>query len=263
MRFATKLQWILVGGFCVAIVASNVARDYFDRPLPLVVFVVLSALNWYVVRRYAWNWLWRRSFNRLNRALARDDRPTAERLLQRQAHEATSPAVRAWVAHVGATLLNQDERWHEAVVALRAIDRDALGARERIVVDNSLAWALTHDGALDEAVALARANVETVRADAGLDGVRRGACIGTLGVALVRAGDHASGLALLREALAHDGGPRLQAIRHYYVGEAERARGHVDAALAAYAEAARLGPELPFGRRAAERLKSASPVPYR
>jgi tetratricopeptide (TPR) repeat protein len=263
VRFAAKLQWILVAGFIVVILAASFAHDHIGGPSPIIVLVLLGALNWFVVRRYAWNWLWRRSFARLQRAVARDDRSGAERLLRRQALEAPTPAVRAWVAHMSAALLTLDERWRDAVTALRAIDRDALGPREQLMLDNSLAWALTHDGALDDAVALARTTAERARADAALGAVSRGACIGTLGVTLTRAGMHEPALALLREALALGGSPRLQVARYFYIGEAERARGHADAAQAAYAEAARIAPGLGFGRRAAERLNSASAMPYR
>ncbi len=71
------------------------------------------------------------------------------------------------------------------------------------------------------------------------------------------------GLQQLREAIAAGGLPRHQSVRHLYMGDAERGLGRTEAAHAAYTEAARLAPDSRVGRRAAERLNSAPPEPYR
>ena len=263
MRLSSQLSLILLAGFVVAIVAAGFAGRFVGGVVPLAVFAMLSAVNVFFVWRVTWKWLWRRAFARVRRAFADEDARRAERLLDRLAPQAPTRQLRTSIAINRAMVPILDERWHDAVIALRAVVLGTFDEHWRISYDNALAWALTHDGALDEAVGLARATVERARADARLPAESRAACIGTLGVALVRAGMLEPGLQHLREAIAAGGMPRHQSVRHLYMGDAERGLGHDAAAEAAYREAARLAPDSPVGKRAAERLKSAPPVPYR
>lgn len=252
---------MLIAGFVVAILAAGVASEWVGGLFPYALFVLLSAVNMIVVWPRAWRWLWRFHGTRLERAFDRNDSVRAARMVRRLAAEA--PQMRDWAALNLAILPLLDERWREGIDALRALDRDKLAPGSQVMLDNSLAWGLTHDGSLDEAVALAGSTVERARADATLSPLSLGACIGTLGVALTRAGRHEEGLRRLQEAIAFGGRRRTKVSRLFYVGEAARALGREAEARDAFAEAARLAPDSRFGRRAAERLKSAPAVPYR
>jgi tetratricopeptide (TPR) repeat protein len=258
LTLENRYAWLVLAGLWVA----GVTALLIDHRLGILTFFVMVAVE-SVVWRLAWHWMWRRAGRRHVAAFEREDVDAALRTLDTMVVRRPSPAFRAWLAFERASVSMLHDRWHEAVVALRAVDRDALSEPLRQDLDNNLAWALAHDGAEDEAVALARTVVERARADASVPVDARAAYIGTLGVALVRRGAPAPGLELLREALALGGTPRMQAMRYLFVGDAQRALGREDAEREAYLECIRAAPSSRSARAAAERLSSAPKSPYR
>lgn len=263
MRLANQHALILIAGFVVAIVAAAVASSFVPEPGAILILVACVALNVTVVRRRAWRWVWRRAGARLTRAFAREDADGALEIIDSLSAQSPTRGVREqFIANRGVAMI-MDERWKSGVAVLRGLDRKLFGRGMLLLIDNDIAWALIHDGAIEEGLALARATVDAARVEPTIDPTFRGACIGTLGCALVLANMPEAGLVLLREALALVGPPRHQATRLLYIGDAEQALGRAAEARAAWEEAARLAPASRWGRRAAERLKSAPPLPYR
>ncbi len=263
MRLANQHALILLAGFIVAILVADLASAFVPAPGVVLVFVALAALNVTVVRRRAWKWVWHRAGKRLMRAFAREDLDGALEIIDSLSAQSPTTAVREqFVANRGVAMI-MDEQWKSGIAVLRGLDRKLLPRSVQLLGDNAIAWALIHDGAIEEGLALARATVDAARVEPKLDPKSRGACIGTLGSALVRANLPEAGLGLLREALALVGPPRTQATRLLYIGDAEQALGRTAEARAAWEKAAKLAPSSRWGQRAAERLKSASPLPYR
>jgi tetratricopeptide (TPR) repeat protein len=263
VRLANLHTLILLCGFIVAILVANLTSALAGTPPAVGVFVLLAAINIFVVRPRAWAWLWRRAFLRLSHAIVGQDVERALELADNLAAQATTRGTREFLVANRGIALVMGEQWKSGTAVLRGVDRGLLSPLARLVVDNDLAWGLTHAGAHDEAIALARATAEAARADKTLEPVFLGCCIGTLGAALVRANMPEPGLVHLREAHAIPAPPRASAARLLYIGDAEEALGRAAEARAAWGDAARLSPDSPWGRHAAERLKSASPVPYR
>lgn len=263
MSIANQHAAILTSGFVIAIVVAAIAGDVVATPIAIALFLLLAAVNVTVVRTWSWRWIWRWENRRLLRLFAAEDVAGALELTDRLSAQATTKQVReVYVCDRGIAML-MDEQWKSGLAVLRALDRTLLNKATLLLVDNSIAWALIHDGALEEGLALARTTVDAARVERTLDPYSRGACIGTLGSALVLANMPQPGLALLREALALVAPPHTQTKRLLYMGDAEHALGHDAEARAAWGQAVKLAPDSRFGRRAAERLKSAPPLPYR
>ena len=262
MRIAFWINLTLFVGFVFAILITGLVAELAGGVPALVTFALLTGGTIYGALLPLKRRLWRRVSQKLQAVYAAGDRAGAARLFDRIEPELTR-AQRSWVAVYRAMLPLLDEEWHAGLVALRAIDMSRVGGRARLPYDNAVAWALIHDGAVEEGLGLARQNLETARAAPALAPELRAALVGTLGVALVRAGSHEAGRAQLVEAIAAGGTPRNQCVRHFYLGDAERALGHAAAAEAAYQQATRLCPGSAVAQRAAERLESAPPVPYR
>jgi tetratricopeptide (TPR) repeat protein len=167
-----------------------------------------------------------------------------------------------YLRQISALVLLQEERWSEARAALEATElaRD-VALSDLITHDNNLAWALAHDGAPREAVALAERTRE--RADAQSSNVNRSFLDGTLGAALTLDGQHAKALVSLRRAIAAGGSPGVQAVRYYYLGHAWFALGETEEAHRAWERARAEAPASSWARRATERLAAAVPAPYR
>ena len=202
MRLANLHALILLCGFVVAILVANLTSALVGTPPAVGVFALLAAFNIFVVRPRAWAWLWRRAFLRLSHAIVGQDVERALELADNLAAQATTRGTREFlVANRGIALI-MGEKWKSGIAVLRGVDRGLLSPLARLIVDNDLAWGLTHDGAHDEAIAVARATAEAARADATLEPVFLGCCIGTLGTALVRANMPEPGLVHLREAHA-------------------------------------------------------------
>jgi hypothetical protein len=231
VRIANLHALILLCGFVVAILVANLTSALVGTPPAIGVFGVLAVLNVFVLRPYAWAWLWRRAFARLSHAIVLQDVERALELADNLAAQATTRGTREFlVANRGIALI-MGEQWKSGIAVLRGVDRGLLSPLAHLVIDNDLAWGLSHDGAHD--------------------------------VTLVRANMPEPGLVHLREAQAFPAPPRASAARLLYIGDAEEALGRAAEARAAWADAARISPDSPWGRQAAERLKSASPVPYR
>jgi len=263
VRLANQHALILLAGFVVAIVAAGVASSLVPEPGAIFILVACVAFNVTVVRRRAWKWIWHRAGIRLQRAFAREDIDAALEIIDSLSAQSPTTAVREqFVANRGVAMI-MDEQWKSGIAVLRGLDRKLVTKSMRLLIDNAIAWALIHDGAIEEGLGLARATVDAARVEPAIEPKSRGACIGTLGAALVLANMPEAGIGLLREALALVGPPRTQATRLLYIGDAEQALGRAAEARAAWEEAARLAPDSRWGRRAAERLKSAPPMPYR
>jgi tetratricopeptide (TPR) repeat protein len=126
---------------------------------------------------------------------------------------------------------------------------------------NAFAWCEAHDGAAHEAVERAQRNIEAART---VYPSIVPYCLGTLGAALVLAGRANDAVGPLQEALRAGRPARAQVIRAYYLGEAYRAGGRVDDAVAAYERCRREKPESKWARKAAERVQElAQATPYR
>jgi tetratricopeptide (TPR) repeat protein len=168
-----------------------------------------------------------------------------------------------YLRQTSALVLLQEERWSEGRAALEAIELSSGEAPGEILMrDNNLAWALAHDGAPREAVALAERTRE--RADAQSSRALHVALLdGTLGAALTLDGQHAKALVSLRRAIAVGGSPGAQSVRHYYLGHALFALGETEEARRAWERARAEAPASSWARRATERLAAAVPAPYR
>lgn len=168
------------------------------------------------------------------------------------------PALREQLRAAKAEVLLIEERWIEARDALATVDRARLDRRLHAGVLNNLAWSTAHAGDPGRAIALAEQALEEARAAAS---TRTAAIRGTLGVAYALGDRHAEAAAVLEEVLRLGGSPRMQAIRAFFLGEAQRALGKHQAAADAYRRAIaaqRAGRWSVRARRALEGLPRAA-----
>lgn len=218
---------------------------------------------------FSWSRLARPLIRRLERRhhrmleAARDggDATTAERGYTEleEYYRAFAPRTQ-WAEQMRATLLILQHRWAEARALLVAVDRSAMGAAERLSLDNSLVWCLAHDGATAEAVELAE---RTCAAADAFPESQRAYLHGTLGAALELDGRHGEALEPLRLALALGGPKWAQAVRSFYLGESLCALRRSDEARAAWQRAVDEAPASEWGQQAKKRLETATPSAYR
>jgi tetratricopeptide (TPR) repeat protein len=174
---------------------------------------------------------------------------------------AGSMSAREVLRYHEATVLSLQGHYADACALFGSIDRRRLPPGSLPWMLNNLAWTLALTGQGERAVAVARESMEA-SAKAGdravsLEDLR--ACqLGTLGAALVAARQCEDAVAPLEQALARGGAPRQQAARAFYLGEALHALGRRDEATTAWKRAATEAPTTELGKRAQDRLESAT-----
>ena len=197
-------------------------------------------------------------FRRLAAAVEREDATEARRWLERLPSYETSYG-RAYVKITEAAILSLEEKYSDARRVLSEIVK--AGPRLEVVRQNALAWCEAHDGAAETAVQSAEATLDRARLQYP---ALVPYCLGTLGAARVLAGKSGEAIEPLQKALAAGRPPRAQSIRAYYLGEAYRAGGRIDDALAAYERARRDSPQSRWAKKAADRAQElAKASPYR
>jgi tetratricopeptide (TPR) repeat protein len=121
---------------------------------------------------------------------------------------------------------------------------------------------MANDGAAVEAIAVTERAVAALTPESSAD--MRSSCLGTRGVAELKAGRLAEARETLERALALGGSPRLVATRAFYLGETFVALGHIDEAAEAYEKAVSAMPDGRYGKKARAALASLSlRRPYR
>lgn len=158
------------------------------------------------------------------------------------------------LARAGLDLM--DERWAQARQGFEALLEDPSLQWYRLVMENNLAWALMHLGIPQRSLDLSRA-ASAAAERSGHSAL--GACRGTHAVGLVLAGQAADGVIELERVLKeHAGdGPRMQAIRAYYLGEGYAALGKIEEAREAWQRAAKEAPATAWAGKARARLTAA------
>jgi tetratricopeptide (TPR) repeat protein len=158
-----------------------------------------------------------------------------------------------WLQFQDATLFSMQGQHAEAAALMQSLDRVRLGERYVPLLLNNLAWSLALSGKPELAVTRARESIEALE-KAGNRAVTatdlRSHQLGTLGTALVLAGQAGEGVSILEQALARGGIPSDQATRAFFLGEGLRALGREDDAHSAYRRAWTEAPESTFGRKA-------------
>jgi tetratricopeptide (TPR) repeat protein len=161
-----------------------------------------------------------------------------------------------------AKVASSELRFRESRDILEKIDPNHLPLDWRIGRDNDLAWAMMHEGATTEAIAVAERAVAALTPASSAEDSSRS--IGTLGIALMKAGRLDEARETLERALAVGGSPSLVAARAFYLGETLVALGHPDEAAETYEKASRAMPDGDYGKHARAALASISKTrPYR
>jgi tetratricopeptide (TPR) repeat protein len=165
----------------------------------------------------------------------------------------------AWLDAYETTLLIGEGRYPDALARLSSIDRARLDPSWHPWFLNNLAFTLAHTGDGARAVTVARESLDLTGAGAGqpTDELRRSQRA-TLGAALIVAGRPEEGMSLLEEVLAGDRGgrPRALAARWFFLGEALRAIGRQEDAVAAYRRSMDASPSAPHRRKARAALEA-------
>jgi len=196
-------------------------------------------------------WLTGRAQRRIGRLNEAQDYEGARRLIEelRAVHPA-SPATTRMFQLVEGTQLSLESRHPAAVSVLSSIDAAQLRAASRPTYLNNLAWSLALSGNAADAVLRARESLAASEAAGKAAKLPRANQIGTLGTALVLAGEADEGVTRLEEALLLGGKPAAQATRAFFLGEGMRALGRYDDAAKAYRRAVEEAPSSEFGQRA-------------
>jgi tetratricopeptide (TPR) repeat protein len=250
----TTIKWrwwflIVVGAPLAAALIWN------DAPAWIALGVVSGGLTVLA----GWPALYQRlCIRRVARSLDRENIAEARRWLQRLLPYDRPDDV-AYVKLIEAGILSVEEKFGNARLVLTGIERVA--PRMDLQKHNALAWCEAHDGAAEAAVPRAEANLERARLQYP---ALIPYCLGTLGAARVLAGKSGAAIEPLQQALTAGKPPRAQSIRAYYLGEAYRAGGRTDEALAAYERARRESPQSRWAQKAADRIQElAKASPYR
>lgn len=160
-----------------------------------------------------------------------------------------------WMADLlEAGCLAFQEKYKEAAGLISRVDFTSLNDASRTVCLNSLAWCKAHLGEAESAVEVAREALKL--AETAANPVAN-LCRGTLGTALVIAGDAEQAIPLLEQAINSNARRPAQLSCHAYylavacwnLGRAEEARSWLERAVAA-------APETRYGRRATATLQN-------
>lgn len=185
---------------------------------------------------------WRVILRRYSNAFECEDAAKLKALARAIKQHSADAQLGALAGSIELSAMMADESYAEVRARCGEALRKPMSARQRALVNNTLAWATAHAGDAEAAISIAEAAVAKA---AALSITERALCRGTLGVVFVLANRPTDGVAQLEDALSMGGTPRAQAIRAYYLGEGCRALGHAEEARAAYTRCIR---ELPAGR---------------
>jgi tetratricopeptide (TPR) repeat protein len=229
----------------------------------VTVFVCLLVLRPF--QRFANRLVARRAFVRLYALMTDASFGEAHRLVAelRGVYARSASGIELMRMHEG-TLLVLQGRFADARRILESIDRRHIRKPLLPALLNNLAWSLVQTGDGARAVAIVRESMETVAVDAAPEHIDdlRSCQLGTLGAALVVAGEPSEAIDPLEQAYARGGTPHHQCARAFYLGEAFHALGRQDEARGAWERAAAACSTDAFGVRARERLEAPAP-PYR
>jgi tetratricopeptide (TPR) repeat protein len=260
-----QLQLVRWGTFFLCAAAIFAAARHTELPIAWILAIVFL-LGVRPVQRRAGRAVAGRAFARLGATMSAERFDEAHAILDDlRGVYARAPSALELLRVQESTLLVLEGRFGDAIRLFDSIDRRKIRKEVLPWLLNNLAWALARAGDGPRAIAVARESIEA-SGEAGefaspTDDLR--ACqLGTLGAALVVAGQPSDALDPLGQALARGGSPRLQASRGFYLGEALHALGREDEARDAWKRAADACPEHDLGRRARHRLDAPSP-PYR
>ncbi len=251
MVLRDKIRYARWFGVALAVPAMALAGRAFTAQHPAPLILVMSVgLGGYAIavsiwfRTRAWRRVWR-----LNEA---EDYERARRLIEelRAVYPASASTTRMFQLVDGSQLCLEG-RHPEAVSVLSAIDPAQLNAASL----NGLAWSLALSGNAADAVLRARECVAASEAAGQTTRLQRANHVGTLGTALVLAGEAAEGVTRLEESLALGGKPAGLAAHAFFLGEGMRALGRYDDAAKAYRRAMEEAPSTQFGQRASVSLR--------
>jgi tetratricopeptide (TPR) repeat protein len=222
-------------------------------------FIPVVALFVWVTHRRASRVIVRGAYRRLRRLIEAEDYAGARALIaELTALYAGSRSALEGLRLQEAGVLSHEGRYPEAAALYASLDAGRLGAGWKPLLLNNLAWTLALSGDAPTAVQRARESLEASdktgdRAVGVVD--LRSYQLGTLGTALVLAGEPGEGVRLLEQAFARGGKPREQAARSFFLGEGLRALGRHEDAAQAYRRAVQLSPACRFGKRAQASLE--------
>lgn len=267
MTLRRKLQAASVTPWALGAVLLALAARRAAHVPDLVVFAAVLSAAAYVARRFARRFVVTLAWRQLERAADAEHFERAFSLLEQlvplyrgsreaseflRAEEGTMHCLAGDSARAAKLLASVDLRLMRSPV-------------QRAHVLNNLAWSVALSGDPQRAIPIARESIASLDgAGAGDRTVARagqwdlrGCQLGTLGTALVLAGDPGEGVPLLEQAFARGGTPRLQATRAYFLGEGLRELGREEEALRAFDSAHMASPDSTFGKKAANRLSEA------
>jgi hypothetical protein len=247
-------QWLAASG---AIAAGVAGAQILDAGLLVVPVAGVGA--WLAMRRVGMA-VAGRAWRRFARRVDDGDHAEAHALLDELKETyAGSRGAYEQLRMSEATLLAMEGRHVEACALLESLDPSCLGKAREPWRLNNLAWSLALSGRPAHAVATARASMEASEraGDAAVAMDLRACQLGTLGVALVLAGNGEEGVPLLEQAIARGGRAWRQAAREFFRGEGLHARGDQEGAAAAWARAAQAAPKSEWAERANARLSAA------
>ena len=258
VRLFRSTSWTLAA----ACFLPPIAVSFLFGP-PVVPMLFGSTAIFFGVSSFVPSSIVRGAFARLSRAIEAEELPAARVLLTEllEMYQA-SPVALERLHFTESTLLVLEGRHAEACRLVESIDRARLGPGMEAWIDNQRAWAMAHCGQATEAVAIAKASLAADRPHTGRSPMvadLRSYQLGTLGAALVLAGEADEGVVFLEQALARGGKPRPQATRAFYLGEGLRMLGRHHEAAKAYARASEIAPQSAYGRRATERATELKP----
>jgi tetratricopeptide (TPR) repeat protein len=260
MRLRVRLHAFSVVAAVAAGGAARAACAGLGAPLFIVnvfpVFVGVIALI------YARTIVLRRAYRRLDRLIRRDDFQGALALLADLRTTVESTRAILWFRIQEAAIVSMQGRYAEALSRLDGVDVSTVHPLLMPLLLNNLAWSLALSGQPDAGVTRARQSIECLDKIAKAPSAAadlRVLQLGTLGTALVLAGNAAEGTELLTQALARGGKGWHQAARAFFLGEGLRTLGRDDDAAQAYRRAVEEAPEHEFGERARQALDRLRP----
>jgi len=255
VRYRTVKVLALTSGVALIAIATLLLAN--QRPQPTGAIVLSGAVG--IVVGYgiilAAQLARRRAYQRAQRA---DDvialRQAFDRLAEMYEDD-HRPRVRAMVALHEAAVLAHEHRWSEAASCLERVDVSLFPASEARASVPVRAFVIAHVG--NEATALQL--LDEAAAGATAEDQRR--ILGTRGIVLQRLGRNEEAHEALSNAAREQGRP---ATLLFYRGEAERALGRIDDAVASYEEVLAIPGDSGWHRGAREALIALKrPTPFR
>lgn len=230
---ATWLPWPI--SFTSTLVAANVLHVTPIAFLPVVVLVSWLSPPW-LKRR-----VMTRAYRKLREAMEARQFDAARALVAEMLPlYAGSRQMIERLRMEEAVILSREGRHTEALPLLASLDAAQLGKGFRPLLLNSVAWSLAHSGDPHAGVERARESLRAsdVEGDVAVTTYDlRAFQLGTLGTALVLAGQADEGVPLIEQAMARGGKPREQAVRAFFLGEGFHALGQLDRAAEAWRRA--------------------------